>query len=219
MFRPFTCILGLFLAADAALAGPWPRAPGTHFLSLALESPSDPQLAEQSYTSLYYEYGARNDWTLGLDIGADTLGYGKAIAFARRSIWRGDRARVAVEFGLGSQAAFQGTDVALRPGISWGRNVTLLGRHGWMSADATLTYLPRLRRAIGKLETTLGVTLGADSKILIQFTAEQETGKPATFTMTPTHAQAIGKSSFLTTSVILSPDRPARFKFGIWLQF
>ena len=127
MIRLHICILALILTCSAAWAGPWLRAPRTHFLSIALETPSDPALAAQSYTTLYYEYGLHPDWTLGLDIGADTLGYGKAILFVRRSLWTGTKARLAFEIGLGSQATNTGTDVALRPGISWGRSLQILG--------------------------------------------------------------------------------------------
>ena len=72
----------LILAGPAAEAGPWPRAPGTKFLSLSVERDRE----SNSYTGLYAEYGmdARN--TLGFELGHTNVGETSAMIWWQRAL-------------------------------------------------------------------------------------------------------------------------------------
>ncbi|PSL18149.1 hypothetical protein [Shimia abyssi] len=200
-------------------AGPWLRDHGAHFLSIAIESPVDTNQKDQAYSSLYYEYGFRPRWTLGADVGANTFGHGKSIAFLRTNIWRGEMALAAVELGLGTQATFQGKDIAIRPGASWGRSIATPVFNGWISADVTYTILPRLRRSIAKIEAVQGINIGRGHKLMLKMTAEKETANRALTTLTPALAKRLSPSTHIVTEVIFSGDLPEKLKLGFWFQF
>lgn len=85
--RNFWQILLLWLVlGQAAMAGPWPRAQGGVFLSLSQERDRD----ENSYSSLYGEYGLSPRNTLGFELGHSNAGESSLMLWWQRAMDRGE---------------------------------------------------------------------------------------------------------------------------------
>lgn len=208
----------LCLICPPATAGPWLRAKGDQFLSVSVETiEQDGQI--NPYSAVYYEMGLSDRWTVGLDAGADILGYSSALAFARTSLWQGKRGdRMAVELALGAVQDASGPSIAIRPGISWGRGLELY-QGGWIAVDATFGRRVGNHRNIAKIETTLGLNHGDRSKFLFQVTLEKPSGEDLFVSATPGLAYRVGKEFHLVAGIVASNSRSAALKFGIWREF
>ncbi|MCP9480345.1 hypothetical protein NNA36_00080 [Shimia sp. CNT1-13L.2] len=210
-------LLFLLFAATPALSGPWMRDQGNGFASFATESPITPGSA--SYSSLYIEYGLRPRLTLGFDGGSDFTGSGSALLFARTPLWNGKHSRLSADLALGAEWYPGLQSPVIRPGLSWGRNYLLRDKSGWMALDTTWSWRPKDDTHRPKLEATLGLTVTARSKVMLQSTWEHANGTHS-LSLTPTHVYRFGKNSFLTSAVVLHQSpRPSAFKFGVWYTF
>lgn len=212
-------VLVILALAPAAYAGPWPRPPGEHFISITAEAPTSAQSFSEIYGATYFERGLKGDWTLGLDAGTDGLGYQKTYLFLRRPVWTGRTARLAFELGAGQQTAANGLGYALRPALTWGRGVSVFDRSGWLTIDGSAAYLPKLQTTIYKSEVTFGVSLNARTKTMLQATVEQEKGRRARATVTPSAAYLIRPDMHLLGGVVLSGDQASKIKLGLWMTF
>jgi len=210
----------VFLAlASAAQAGPWPRPPGEQFLSFSVETPIAENAVSQSFVSAFYERGLRHDWTIGIDAGADALGYEKSFVFLRRPVWSGERSKLAFEIGLGRQTTKTGTGPALRPALTWGRSFEAFDRSGWMQLDASIAHLPTLQSSVLKLETTVGLTVSTKVTAMLQATFEAEKTGQAVAKVTPSVAYKIHDNLHVLGGAIFSDDTRAKLKFGVWTKF
>ncbi|KPA21121.1 hypothetical protein shim_25860 [Shimia sp. SK013] len=210
----------VFLAlAPAAHSGPWPRPPGEQFMSVSLEAPHNADSLAQAFASVYYERGLKRDWTMGFDTGANGLGYSKAYIFLRRPVWQGRSARVALALGVGQQSTAAGVGYALRPELSWGRNLTMLQRSGWLTIDTSAAYVISTQTTVIKSETTIGLSLTPKAITFLQATAEKETGQPLRTMLTPSLAFQIRSNMHLVGAAVLSPDQRTKLKLGLWMTF
>ena len=166
------CVCGLVvtLVARAAHAGPWPREAGETFLSVSWERDL---IRDKGYATIYGEYGLSNRLTLGLDIGANPDGLSKAIGFARIPFGQSPGGmRLALEMGTGV------TDKrpVMRPAMSFGRGLNLVGRSGWLTLDIRATVFQDTFDAAWESDLTLGLNATARGKTIVQL----QTGQPAT---------------------------------------
>lgn len=106
------------LLANAALAGPWPRAPGGVFLALSTEQDRD----ENSYSSLYGEYGLSPRTTLGFELGHSNAGESSLMLWLQRALDRGDGPNRWTLAGGGGMLERDGEYLPLAQiGAAWGR--------------------------------------------------------------------------------------------------
>lgn len=220
LLAPLLAVLMLILAGSAAEAGPWPRAPGTKFLSLSVER--DREL--NSYTGLYAEYGmdARN--TLGFELGHTNVGETSAMIWWQRALDDGSGPnRWVVSMGLGGFSRDGHTDPVGQIGAAWGRGFEGFMGGGWMSVETrvkfaasqteieeeeeenvvyegdALTYLTP--EVTAKAEATLGLKPFAGIMFINQLRLE--------------HRDDTGFSSKLATSVVRDLGGPAKLELGL----
>ncbi|MCW8843046.1 MAG: hypothetical protein OQK00_06485 [Rhodobacteraceae bacterium] len=216
----------LLCLAPPALAGPWLRAEGTGFsaASTDLAPPSEPALPPDVaaqypvdlYNSIYVEYGLTPRLTVGIDGGSDINGNGVGLVFLRIPLFEKPKGRAAAEFAVG--ARWSGAEITpiIRPGLSWGRGLTLLGRDGWTSVDASLAIPGNGDKVLAKLDAMLGLNAGDRMKLMLGLTLE----RPAP-TLSPSIALKISKTLHLTLGLKLrgNADRSHGLTLGIWQTF
>ncbi|WP_270727090.1 hypothetical protein [Shimia sp. Alg240-R146] len=212
-------VLVILALAPAVQAGPWPRPPGEQFMSVSVEAPRDAGNLSQAFASVYYERGLKRDWTMGFDTGADGLGYRKSYIFLRRPVWKGRSSRVALSLGFGQQSTVKGVGYAVRPELSWGRDLTLLRRSGWLTIDTSAAHVLALQATVIKTEATLGLSWSPKTKTFVQVTAVKETGRAVRTMLTPTMAFQIRENMHLVGAAVLSPDQRTKLKLGLWVTF
>ena len=131
--RVLLTVLAMILLPGWALAGPWPRAEGAVFLSLAAER--DPK--GNSYTSLYGEYGWSARRTLGLELGHTNVGEASALIWLQQSLARDEGVN---RYSISSGVGVIERDGEYLPlgiiGASWGRGIERLPGGGWLAVDA-----------------------------------------------------------------------------------
>lgn len=211
-------IILLCLPAWAA-AGPWLRAPETHFLSISTEM--DPMVVPANpYTAVYYEYGLSPKVTLGFDGGLDANGVGKALVFARTQLGanRGPH-RLSAEFAFGAISDGQDISPVVRPGVSWGRGFSLGQQSGWWALDATYAYRPKDNSHWPKVEGTIGWAAHDRVKLLMQATAESPNGNAVIVSWTPSVAVRLSKQTHLVFGAVIYNRLPNTLKIGIWQEF
>src|SRR5690554_6335396 len=140
-------------------AGAWLRAEGDGFLSSAIKVQDGE--AAKTYSTIYAEYGANPDLTVGLDIGSDEIGDYKALAFVLMPL---SREGVHVAFELAAGTLEEGP--ALRPGLSLGKGLTLGDFSGWWSVDTRASIVPG--DVALAVDATLGVTLWEETQLIGQ---------------------------------------------------
>lgn len=140
-------------------AGAWLRAEGDGFLSWATKVQDGE--AAKTYSTIYAEYGANPDLTLGLDMGSDETGDHKALAFVLMPLSR-EGVHVAFELAAGTL----GEGPALRPGLSVGKGLTLGDFSGWWSVDTQASITPG--DVALAVDATLGVTLWEETQLIGQ---------------------------------------------------
>lgn len=141
------------LLAGQAHAGAWPRSSGTGFASLSIWQGVD---GTDSYTALFAEYGLLPRITLGLDAGRSVSGQTKTVAFLRAPFGQSFGWLIAAEIGLGEIAG----QPVLRPGLSFGRNITTRHGTGWIAIDTLLEVDMSAQEIDLKTDITLGFTPG-----------------------------------------------------------
>ena len=218
----FLFTLCFLLCAPALSAGPWLRAPGTAFSAVTTEiAPPKPtafasDLPVDFYSSVYAEYGLTHRITIGLDGGTDGFGNGQALAFIRLPLFESDYGRAAADLGVGARWSLTEITPILRPGLSWGRELNLLGRSGWTSLDATLAIPTQGARLIPKLDAMIGLDVGKRMKLMLGLTLE----RPAP-TLSPAIAYRLGKAFHVTAGLELRRDKthPHAVSIGCWQEF
>ncbi len=215
----------LLLSAGPAFPGPWLRDAGTGFSSTTVDlSPADPARSApypppypvEAYTSVYAEYGLTPRLTLGLDGGSDTYGNGMGLVFLRFPLREGKTARMAGEIALGARWSLTELTPLLRPGVSWGRGLSLFGKQGWTSLDATLLIPGDGGALLPKLDATLGLNTGERMKLMLGLTVE----RPAP-TLSASLAYRAWDKVHLTLGIKLRGDRsrPDCLSLGFWQSF
>ncbi|MEL7258759.1 MAG: hypothetical protein AAFN80_13080 [Pseudomonadota bacterium] len=216
MIRARMLLLTLFLFSPNALwAGAWPRAEGETFLSFSVEH--NPTLPQDSPASLFVEHGLSPRLTIGLDAGGRQTDLTKAIAFLRWPLKTGAK-NTLTAFELG--AGFADDNIALRPGLSWGRGLSFGERSGWIAVDMRgLIY----EQAEGLLEMdiTLGLKPGRRSIVILQLQSGVPSASEPYARIAPSFVYETKPGYYLelgATAGLLNSD-DLRIKLGVWLRF
>lgn len=228
---PLICLL-LLACAGPALAGAWPRARATTFLSLAqaFTTGSRPLLAPgeeiTSYTSIFAEYGLTDDLTLGFDAaygtGADTA-LRTGIAFARLPFWRNAGPHhFAADFGIGYRDdGTDGQDLRLRPGLAWGRGFESGWGNGWLGVEASAEWLTPSDQTILKADFTSGLKPDENWMLILQLQTGRYPDSGALIRLAPSVVRAMGDSSHLQIGLdaTVLGDDSLGFKLATWFTF
>jgi len=179
-------VAALILAATGAGAGAWPFPKGTGQLSFSVEG--DRGDGTGTYSTLYAEYGLRDDRTLGLDLGFARSDADKAVVFYRWNQQPNGNSRLAYEFGIGMVDG----KAALRPALSLGRPITLGNGYGWVALDARAILRDDMQ---GRLEAdlTIGGDAGGDDKWLVQIQTAAPSYEAPYAKIAPSYAFGLGK--------------------------
>lgn len=199
-------LISSFIAAPAN-SGAWLREKGSGFTSVTVNAKAAQDFSQTSF----FEYGVRDDLTLGLEIGlnAESTGAqsGFATFFLRRPIGKEHRANVwAYELGMGGGWDGDSFQPYLKTGLSWGKGFNLCQVDGWMAIDASIVWIVYSDDQLAKFDVTAGLNL-----------TERVTGMVQVF-----HANigGTGTTSF-APSIIIKPfkDRPnIHFQIGGEMQ-
>ncbi len=172
------CLLLLccLVAAPAASAGAWPRAAGEGFASVAerLAWPRDFLSGPSNYTTFYLEYGLTDALTVGLDLGHSVSGARKSVAFAQVPLIDHPVWKMTAQIGMGKINEVPVT----RPGLSVGRAVRINDGWGWLALDYVVEQSIYTASRDVKLDTTLGVPLPQDRRLILQVQAGKQYGDP-----------------------------------------
>lgn len=213
-------LIVLLLISQTCHAGPWPRGAGKSFVALSYEAP---YLTGETrpYSSLYFEYGLSDLWTVGLDAGADLHGSGSALAFLHRPIFSGDSPwKVSAEMAIGTAQIPMGRAFVVRPGLSVGRGYSVFNQTGWATLDLFLTYAPDNAFWLGKAEGTVGLNLTRDSKLLLQVTSEQTSLGERYHSVGFGGAYQIKPGLHVISGLVQKSQSPVpNVKIGLWYSF
>lgn len=206
------------LLAIPAGAGPWPRGKGETFLSFSgqAEEPDAAGRVKIVFSS-YAEHGLTPRLTLGLDLFGDGTRMSKAIAFLRRPLLQERQEwKLAGEVGLGQ---VDGLNV-LRPGLSLGRGVRILGRHGWITLDTRAVLLMDHVR-VWEADLTLGLSAMDRLKLIVQLQGGAPDAGRAHLRVAPSAVWRFGPGRHLELGVSTGLDghTPDGLKLGMWLEF
>ncbi len=210
----------VLLLGSQVHAGPWPREKGKVFLSVSAQSEKSPQTGlMNNFSAAYGEYGLTEKLTLGIDLGTDGLTSSKAVAFARFPVLEREGPWLfAVEMGLG----VVDTRMAVRPGFTLGRGLSLGQMGGWFTVDTRAVLKGGPRGSFLETDVTLGLNSSERTKTILQL----QTGLPskgsayAKFAPSlvivqkkPGHYLEIGASAGLMNAADYG------VKVGVWREF
>ncbi|WP_101067350.1 hypothetical protein [Roseovarius salinarum] len=218
MPRTLVATVIMFLAGHAA-AGPWPREEGAFFTALAGRLAVDgPGAGEDSYTTLYGEYGLTQRTTLGVDLGYGSTNTHKAVGFLRLPFERTPAdTRMAYQLGVG-----QIDDHAVvRPGFSAGRGISLGDRAGWLTVE-TLGEVSLETGAIDlKADFTVGLNTGTRTKMVVQMQTGRDDGGSGYARLAPSvlFEQRPGRHIEVGVTTGIEGDDSVALKLGTWHSF
>jgi hypothetical protein len=215
----FTCTIWV---AQTAQAGAWLRERGAGFLST-----SGTVTAEKDASgALYGEFGLTDRMTLGIDINGgmdrDGLPQGDGTLFLRFPLSDTEAPhKFAAHVGLGARYEPYDLVPSLELGLSWGRGFQWRERWGWAALDASINLAEAPIKTITKLDATLGIGLGQNTKAMGQIFLTRTDGRLYT-TLAP--SLLVTPKASRTTFQIgfefpMEAENDARLKLGIWRTF
>ena len=227
-------LLALMLP-DLAQAGPWLRAEGEKFLSFSLLLEDvDESGSANGYASLYGEYGATPNLTLGVDIGTNEDGVFNAFAFALLPISQ-DRIKIAFEIGAGlveragtlrsdlSNGSFGAVTSALavRPGLSIGTGFSAMGTEGWFAIDTRGEIMVEDGDAALASDITLGLKPRARTKVILQLQQGGPMSDPDYMRFAPSVVWEVGPGRHLELGATAGLKNAEAYgiKLGFWRRF
>ncbi len=204
------------MMTSAATAGPWPRDEKTGFLSFSLDiEPDDP---DDSFVSLYVEYGLSRDRTIGLDRRQNMDEVAKTIAFLRVPFGAEDRKiKLAYEIGAG----VVDDHVVVRPGLTLGNGLSVGERSGWWSWDARALIFDELDRVEFKNDVTFGLQMTPRTKFIVQLQNGIPTDSATFAKLAPSLAIKTKKGRHIqlgVTAGVLESDA-FEINLGFWQDF
>ncbi|MFT4012034.1 MAG: hypothetical protein QM682_01290 [Paracoccus sp. (in: a-proteobacteria)] len=237
--------LVLALLAGPVLAGPWPRAEDATFLSLSAERDRE----DNSYISLYGEYGMTPRSTLGFELGHASAGENSVILWLQRALDDGEgQSRLTVSLGAGMLER----DGVYLPvgqiGGAWGRGwdsipgLRALPGGGWVGLEARVKVAGAMKdqKAIERLsgsgagilsyitpetttkaELTLGWHALASTMLIqqLQFEDRDDTGFSSKLSVSAVRDLAGPAKIELGVIAPLSGKSEPAVKLGTWFQF
>ncbi|MEM8579053.1 MAG: hypothetical protein AAGF60_14485 [Pseudomonadota bacterium] len=211
-------LLLVLLWAGEAQAGAWMREAGTGFFAL---SGTVSERLDQSF-SAYLEYGLRPTLTLGADLDL-SMPYGSAISgsgriFLQKPLREGTW-NAAYRVGLGAAEVRGSLEPFASLGLSFGRGLSW-HKGGWAAFDARLD-LGSAEVSRLKLDSTLGLTLGARSKAMLQLFVEADSTGSTMATLSPAfvYTPKRGGAAWLIAVEAKSKEAALGVKLGLWRHF
>ena len=204
--------------ASPAFGGAWMRAEGTGFLSYSATVEQNSKIQN----SLYVDYGARANLSLGIKINADmTTGRfrnGSGFVFARKPITADGRPFIiAYEVGIGTTFG-QSSEPLLLTALGYGRGLKIGDHYGWLAVDGAVEWSLSEISYTAKLDTTFGLTLNERIKMMVQvFYSQTETESSTKFTPSLIWEPGNGEVSYQIGASI--EDSAVALKFGLWKNF
>lgn len=209
------------LCAGPALGGPWLREEGELFISSVSELTEEDGVRDL-WGATYAEWGARPGLTLGAKYGrATATESGETYGFLRVAVPVTPPYRVAAELGLGHRTDDAGRgEPLLRPGRSWGRGLTALGRPGWVSLDAAAEIGLDTGNRASKIEITLGLNPDDRSHAILQLRRDGD-DEYSDWVLAPSYVRRATKRMDLQIGGIWSPDDEGKrgLLAGTWFTF
>lgn len=208
-------LLSVWLWADAAAAGAWPRERGAVFVAIS-QTRTEPR-AWGSEAQVYVEYGLGRDWTAEFALTRSAGGTRGHLVLARSFLLAGE-ARLSLGAGVvASRAAATPARRAARLSASLGRGFG--GRlPGWTSVDLVADLSARRRDV--KMVATLGIKPRSGPMGILQLQAERAAGQRIThavagavWTLRPGVQVELG----LRRGLARTPTR--EIKLATWLTF
>ncbi len=212
----------LFLALCGPVwAGAWLRERGTGFTAVSVTAFDETDEGYKYKTSLYSEWGLRENLTIGLDAEEHQDLYGHALIFARIPVADfGSAGRLAAEFGVGAHHRKLSTWALYKATLSYGKGIqTGLGA-GWVAVDTALEY--RTHEAlIRKLDLTLGLSSGRRLDPLLQLETSYVPGRPWYWSARPSlmYRPKSGKTTWVLGVERNSARDTTGFKLALWRSY
>ena len=166
---PKLVILLFLLDVSTANAGAWLREKGSGFSSVTASS----TLFRDISQTTYFEYGVRDDLTLGAEVAFFTsaagVQSGSAKIFLRRPIGKRDRPSVwSYELGMGADWSSDGIRPNLQAALSWGRGYQLKHLNGWIAVDGSILLGVYDANHTAKIDSTIGLNFNERFAGMIQ---------------------------------------------------
>ncbi len=215
------CLLLLLTTASPALSGAWPRAKDAAFTAASATVFKEQHYGFDYKSSLYAEWGARDNLTVGFDFEENRDLYGHATVFARIPILDlRHRGRLAAELGIGTHHRHTGAWALYKATLSYGKGFQTGWGNGWIALDTTFEY--RTHDAlIRKLDLTAGLSSQRWVNPLLQVETAYRSGDPLFWKVRP--SVMVRKPDSSTTWVLGLERDDARRKTGIkvaiWGEF
>jgi hypothetical protein len=215
----------IWCCAAQAQAGAWPRAAGDVFIVLSQDA-----IRQQ----LYAEYGARNDWTLGVEV---TMPKGRRLPdvsqFAHHPVWRGKGGAI-LSLGVAGdlrEAAAANVDplydgvaeMTLRLGAFWGKGFATRWGDGWGTIDVQVERIVSTNWLDTGLAYKVDAGLGFKPWKPVMITAQAQYWRrddDKSLRIETGAALSLGPAKFVvqpSVGVIGPKDR--RIKMALWLEF
>jgi len=220
--RGFLVILFCLSLATSALAGPWLREEGTTFTSTSFTL----NYFYETGSNTYVEHGLRDDMTVGADIGIfrnSTIGpSGTATLFLRRPFGNREGKNLwAYDLGLG--ASWEGLLISphVKTALTWGRGITLRGKGGWTTVDASIIWDFGYAAHLVKIDGTVGLNISDRFASMFQLYVSHSKGDTAAI-VAPSliYTPAKGKSKWqIGLENPIGDSRRTAIKFGLWREF
>ncbi|WP_428929107.1 hypothetical protein [Marinibacterium sp. SX1] len=210
----------LAAGADTASAGAWPRAQGTSFLSMSYQLQLN-DTTDLDYTSIFYEYGLTDTWTIGFDGGHNPVTDDSSpVIFLRHPIFPNSGPNLfAAEIGLGAVEIGGELEAVIRPGFSWGRGYQAGFGSGWMGVESSYAFRGDGSQ-VAKLDATLGYNHAGGSLSFVQVQTYYPVGDELSVAVQPTYVQKVSERLFVEMGANYKLTNGAMsVKLGIWTTF
>jgi len=154
----FVLLVWFAVTAMPAWSGAWLRDKGTVFTSASVSIFKDPDHGSRLKSSLYAEWGARPNLTLGFDAEEHQDIYGHALVFARVPLANlGHRGLFAADLAVGLHHRQDRAWILYKGTLSYGKDFQSTWGAGWIAIDAALEYRSH-DALLRKLDLTAGMS-------------------------------------------------------------
>ena len=217
-------LIGLFPAT--AVAGAWPREPGSWFLATSYTVRGDvASLGTPAFTmsgSSSVEYGLTPTLTFGVYANRADSGDYSVLAFARHPVGFGlVPGKLAVQAGIGTHGTAVSNERLLQLGVNWGKGIKTGFGPGWLALDTQLHYRLTTGDIVLKADLTLGVKPNDRTKLMLQLQSGLYPGTDPYVRLAPSVARKIGNRQHIVLGVEadLIGGSDIGLKLGTWLEF
>lgn len=214
MLRVITAMLAI--SAAQVHAGAWPREKGKVFLSYSFET--EIEAPNQTYGTIYGEYGLTNKLTLGIDLGGDDAISDKAYVFARypgKPTAGGILSAWEIAIGMAEN------ELAFRPGVSLGRGIKWVEIDGWLGLDTRNVIFSNGLLGDFEANVTLGLSVAKRSKLIFQLQGRVPPIEPPYIKLAPSYVfeQRSGRHLELGIITGVMGTDELKLKLGAWHHF